>query len=87
MKKIILLPLVLITGCTTVGQQITNRDGIVQVHQQQSPITVATNTNAVTRPVVKSKTTNNVVVPATRSNEDTLVEVSSTLISRQYILS
>lgn len=86
MKKIILLPLVLITGCTTVGQQITNRDGIVQVHQQQSPITVAANTNAVTRLVVKSKTTNNVVVPATRPNEDTLVEVSSTLISRQYIL-
>jgi hypothetical protein len=86
MKKIILLPLVLITGCTTIGQQITNRDGIVQVHQQQSPITVTANTNAVTKPVVKSKTTNNVVRPVAKPNEDTLVEVSSTLISRQYIL-
>jgi hypothetical protein len=86
MKKIILLPLVLITGCTTVGQQITNKDGVVQVHQQQSPITVAANTNAVTKPVVKSKTTNNVVVASTQPNEDTLVEISSTLISRQYIL-
>jgi hypothetical protein len=84
MKKITLLPLVLIAGCTTIGQQITNKDGVVQVHQQQFPITA--NTNAVTKPVIKSKSTNNVVVASAQPKEDTLVEVSSTLISRQYIL-
>jgi hypothetical protein len=84
MKKLILLPLVLVTGCTTVGQQITNKDGIVQVHQQQSPITA--NTNNVTKPVVRTKSTNNVTVVATKPQEDVFVEVTETLISRQYIL-
>jgi len=84
MKKLILLPLVLVTGCTTIGQQITNKDGIVQVHQQQSPVTVST--NAVTKPVVKTKSTNNVVVAQVKPQEETLVEVTETLINRQYIL-
>jgi hypothetical protein len=85
MKKTLLLPLICITGCTTIGQQITNKNGVVQV-QQQSPVTALAHTNAVTKPVVKSKTTNNVVVASTQPNEDALVEISSTLISRQYIL-
>jgi hypothetical protein len=85
MKKIILLPLVMIAGCTTVGQQITNRDGIIQVHQQQSP--VVAKTNAVTKPVVKTKAPNNVsTTVAVKPQEDVLVEVTETLISRQYIL-
>jgi hypothetical protein len=86
MKKILLLPLVLVTGCTTIGQQITNKDGIVQVHQQQSPVTANTNTNAVTKPIAKTKTTNSITTVTAKPQDEMLVEVTETLISRQYIL-
>ncbi len=86
MKKLILLPLVLVTGCTTIGQQITNKDGVVQVHQQQSPVTANANTNAVTKPITKTKTTNNITAVAIKPQDEMLVEVTETLISRQYIL-
>lgn len=88
MKKLTLLPLVLITGCTTIGQQITNKDGVVQVQQHQSPIVATTNstTNTVTKPVVNTKATNNVTVAVVKPQTETLVEVTETLINRQYIL-
>jgi hypothetical protein len=79
MNKLYILPLILFTGCTTIGQQITNKDGIVQVHQQQTPI-VTTNT----KPVQKTKPVNNITKQP--SQTETLVEVSETLISRRYII-
>jgi len=36
---LLLLSAVGITGCTTIGQQITNRDGIIQIRQQCVPST------------------------------------------------
>lgn len=76
--------IVALTGCTTVGQQITNKDGVVQVHQQQSPVQAST----AGQPAKTKKVSTNSVTKVTIPNpeEEILVEITESVISRQYIL-
>ena len=76
--------IVALTGCTTIGQQITNKDGVVQVHQQQSPVQAST---ASQTPKTKKVSTNSVTkVTIPNPEEEILVEITESVISRQYIL-
>lgn len=83
MKYILLSILVLTTGCTTIGQQITNKNGTVEVHQTSTPVSAET-----VKPKANiNKTTNNVTgVKLPDPEQEILVEVTETLISRNYIL-
>jgi len=71
MKNIFLLfNCLIVIGCTTVGQQITNRDGTVQVKQQNASVIAANQprqTNAVTRSSSNSQTLIKNIKPITVS--------------------
>ena len=77
--------IVALTGCTTIGQQISNKDGVVQVHQQQSPVQAFEASQPTKQP--KKVSTNSVTkVTIPNPEEEILVEITESVISRQYIL-
>lgn len=71
------------TGCTTIGQQITNKNGVVQVQQHQSPATATTNNQ--TKPT-KNSTNNVTKVSLPNPEQEILVEITESVVSRHYIL-
>lgn len=76
-----------ITGCTTIGQQITNKNGVVQVQQHQSPTTVTTsNQTKPAKKLTKNLTNNITKVTLPNPEQEILVEITESVVSRHYVL-
>jgi uncharacterized membrane protein len=68
--------LVIVTGCTTVGQQITNKNGVVQVKQQDTSIVTANQPqNVSTQAKPSTKSTNTKITTSVSTNVQVPIRV------------